>query len=149
MVSYGTPSASIVLNGRPVPEASPTKLWRKQNNAAILDFVIPRRTYLSLKDIEKEFRQGMRVELWLGDGAASQRVFYGYLPSVALSKSIDPEQSEIRLSAYDFVGQLQDTLIGLDASELGLSGVAVLGSGTGAPGSGGGSSLGGAGGRHI
>ncbi len=109
---YG-PVGTILVNHRPIPEATPTRLWRKQNNAAILDFKIPRVTYARLKDVEKEFRPGSLIEFYLGIGTGSQRVFYGYLPSVTSTKPLDPEDTDVTLTAYDFIGALTDVLINL------------------------------------
>src|SRR3990172_929393 len=60
------PGSVLLINDREIKEATPVSLWRKANHAAVLDFEIPRRTFLSLRDVEGEFRQGSVIQLFYG-----------------------------------------------------------------------------------
>lgn len=104
---------NLLIDHKPIQEAIPDKLWRKKNQAATLDFSVPRETYLSKKDIEYEFRQGSIVELYLGEGSAGQRIFYGYLPPVTSDRDLSESHALVKLSALDFIGQLTDYSITL------------------------------------
>lgn len=106
----------LLINKREIQEAQPIRLWRKRNSASLLDLVIPRRTYLSLRDIEGEFRQGSLVELYYGIGTGQQRIFLGYLPSVLSDRSLQESDARIHVTAYDFIGQLADRTITLGTS---------------------------------
>ena len=110
------PESVLLINDREIEEATPLSLWRKVNQAAILDFEIPRRTFLSLRDIEGEFRQGSIVQLFYGLGTGQQRIFYGYLPSIASDRNLSETDTTIRLTATDFIGQLEDRTIELGTS---------------------------------
>src|SRR6267378_2114715 len=109
----GSPSTRILVNSREVQEANPITLKRRINNAAILDFEVPRKAYLSLTGIGIGFRQGDIVELWAGQGTAQQRIFYGYLPSVTSSQHLSEGDTILRFTAFDFIGQLQDCAVQL------------------------------------
>ena len=110
------PASIILINSREIKEATPLRLTRRINNAAILEFQIPRRTFLSLRDIQGELRQGSLVELYYGLGTAQQRVFYGYLPSVGSDRNLSEKESDIRMTAQDFIGQLADRTVTLGDS---------------------------------
>ena len=133
----------VLINGREITEATPVSLLRKANAAAVLTFRMPRKTYLSLHDVEREVRQGSIVQLYYGAGASGTRIFYGYIPSIAADKPIS-ETDEIRIVAYDFVGQLEDAIIEL--STVADVSTVILPSGSGVAGSGGSSGGGGSGG---
>ena len=110
------PGSVILINDREIKEATPVSLWRKANHAAVLDFEIPRRTFLSLRDIEGEFRQGSIVQLFYGLGTGQQRVFYGYLPSILSDRNLSETDTAIQITATDFIGQLEDKTIELGTS---------------------------------
>src|SRR3990167_2133972 len=117
MASFPEKAESVLLvNDREIEEATPRSLWRKNNQAAVLDFEIPRRTFLSLRDIEGEFRQGSIVQLFYGKGTGQQRIFYGYLPSVLSDRNLSETNTTVRLIATDFIGQLEDRAIELGTS---------------------------------
>src|SRR3990167_9742359 len=129
------PETRVLINRREIREAQVSSLWRKTNNAAILEFRIPRRTYLALRDLDKELRQGSIVELYAGIGSAQQRIFYGYLPSILADRNLSENDSVITITAYDFIGQLQDIQVTLDSDSDSPSG--FVASSTGTPGGGG------------
>jgi len=117
MASFPEKAESVLLvNDREIEEATPRSLWRKNNQAAVLDFEIPRRTFLSLRDIEGEFRQGSIVQLFYGKGTGQQRIFYGYLPSVLSDRNLSETNTTVRLIATDFIGQLEDRAVELGTS---------------------------------
>lgn len=132
------PECVVLVNSREVRDILPKRLLRRNKNSAIFEFDIPRRTYLSLRDVEKELRQGSIIELWYGIGTAQQRIFYGYLPSVSSDRNLSSSRDIISLIAYDFIGQLQDSAIKV-ASKDAPKGT-VFESSTGTGGSGGGES---------
>ena len=129
------PETRVLINRREIREAQVSSLWRKTNNAAILEFRIPRRTYLALRDLDKELRQGSIVELYAGIGSAQQRIFYGYLPSILADRNLSENDSIITITAYDFIGQLQDIQVTLDSDT--ETGTEFVVSSTGTPGGGG------------
>lgn len=100
-------NSRILIQGREIPEATPTRLWRKNKQAATLNFKLPRRTYLSLMDQGLYFRQGETIELWYGYGTSQQRIFYGSLPSEGLERRIDNSARELEFTATDFLAQLR------------------------------------------
>jgi len=106
----------ILIDKREIPEASPISLRRKRDNAAILDFTIPARTLAGLRDVEKHFRQGSLVELYLGIGTGAQRVFYGLLPSLLSDRNLRESGNELQLTAHDFIGQLESRTLELGDS---------------------------------
>src|SRR3990170_3265711 len=110
------PGSVLLINDREIKEATPVSLWRKANHAAVLDFEIPRRTFLSLRDVEGEFRQGSVVQLFYGLGTGQQRVFYGYLPSILSDRNLSETDTTIQITATDFIGQLEDKTIELGTS---------------------------------
>src|SRR3990167_9350153 len=117
MASFPEKAESVLLvNDREIEEATPRSLWRKNNQAAVLDFEIPRRTFLSLRDIEGEFRQGSIVQLFYGLGTGAQRVFYGYLPSILSDRNLSEIDTTIQITATDFIGQLEDKTVELGTS---------------------------------
>src|SRR3972149_11387697 len=91
----------LLVNDREIEEATPRSLWRKNNQAAVLDFEIPRRTFLSLRDIEGEFRQGSIVQLFYGKGTGQQRIFYGYLPSILSDRNLSETDTTIQITATE------------------------------------------------
>lgn len=106
----------LLINGRPIKEASPESLWRKNNEAAILDFTVPQKTYRSLVGIGIGFRQGDIIELYVGLGTAQQRIFYGYLPATLSDHDLDESNSLLHITASDFIGQFADRHITLGDS---------------------------------
>src|SRR5438105_13148903 len=82
------PASVLLINSREIKEATPLRLTRRINNAAILEFQIPRRTFLSLRDIQGELRQGPLAELYHGLGTANQSQFYAYIPTIASSSNL-------------------------------------------------------------
>ena len=106
----------LTVNGVPVKEATPIRLWRKNNQAAILDFDIPIKTLLSYRDVHLLFRQGDVLQLHYGIGTGAQRIFYGYLPAEGADRNLKEGDSRMHLTAVDFIGQLQSRTITLGDS---------------------------------
>jgi len=106
----------LLIERREVITAIPKHLWRKKNQAAVLDFSLPFKDVRTLAVEEGVLRQGAIVELYLGQGTAQQRAFYGYLPSVTSTRPIADSDTEIDFTALDFIGQLQDRYIRLGDS---------------------------------
>ena len=48
---------SIFVGSRAVPEAHPKRLWRRNNQAAVFDFVVPRKALLQSRDSSITLRQ--------------------------------------------------------------------------------------------
>ena len=95
--------------------AQPTRLWRKNNQAAIMEFVVPTRIYYRNRDAQAALRQGSIIEMYYGLGTAQQRVFYGFLPAEGADREIE-DSDMVRFTAIDFVGQLQSYLVTLGPS---------------------------------
>lgn len=113
---FQIPESRILVNSREIREATPIRLWRKNKQAALLEFRIPRKFFAHRQDVEYEFRQGSQVELFYGLGTAQQRVFFGYLPSTLSDIALNENDSSIAIVANDFIGQLQDHYITLGDS---------------------------------
>ena len=102
---------SVFVGSRAVPEAHPKRLWRKNNQAAVFDFMVPRHALLQSRDTYLTLRQGSLCEVWYGVGAASKRVFYGALPAQGADINLSENNRLITFTATDFIGQLESRLI--------------------------------------
>ena len=115
MIAPVAPRLSLSVDGQFVVEASPLRLWRKKNQAATLEILLPRKGTLSWFSPEKLFRQGSIIEMFYGEGAASKRLFYGFLPSTAADRNVS-ESDGVTYQATDFLGQLNEYQVTLGSS---------------------------------
>ena len=106
---FQTPESRILINSREIREATPIRLWRKNKQAALFEFRIPRKFFSHRQDVENEFRQGSQVELYYGLGTAQQRAFFGYLPSTLSDLNLSENDASITLNANDFIGDRKST----------------------------------------
>src|SRR3990167_5804106 len=102
---------SVFVGSRAVPEAHPKRLWRKNNQAAVFDFVVPRKALLQSRDTYLTLRQGSLCEACYGIGASSKRVFYGALPAQGADINLSENNRLITFTATDFIGQLESRSI--------------------------------------
>ena len=105
-------SAAVFVAGAAAPYASPERLTRRANRAAILRFSVPATVYYRNRDVREALRQGSIVEMWYGLGTAQQRVFYGLLPAEGAGRELRDADS-VSFAATDFVGQLQNYTVTL------------------------------------